>query len=188
MSKSFNNTDTHSDNNVDDDEGIILKRLTDTHSDNNVDDDEDIILKRINCKISDMIAEVKATLNKFGIQTPISRRARTNFNTLKRRLTTLWRNFLTRDALGQNAHDKSGKIPNHGLHARMGRHLIRVNTGNDINFLTSLYNNEARDIVLWKTEILNEPENAITKLVLAEGNNLTKFTAEELNGKKIKPK
>ncbi|CAB4416620.1 unnamed protein product [Rhizophagus irregularis] len=83
MSNSFNNTSTHSDNNVDDDEDIFLK---------------------FNCKLSDMIAEGKAALNskvevtevemilaeekereerimkEFGIQSPISRRARTNFN------------------------------------------------------------------------------------------------------------
>ncbi|PKY57900.1 hypothetical protein RhiirA4_511184 [Rhizophagus irregularis] len=81
MSNNVNNTDTHCDNNVNDDEDIILKRLTDTHfdnnddeniilkeltdthSDSNVDDDEDIIFKRLNCKISDMIAEVNAALN-----------------------------------------------------------------------------------------------------------------------------
>ncbi|CAB4379901.1 unnamed protein product [Rhizophagus irregularis] len=104
MSNNVNNTNTHYDNNVDDDENIILKELTDTHSDSNVDDDDDIIYKRINCKISNMIAEVTAALNskaevtevdmilaeekereerimkEFGIRkTPISRRARTNF-------------------------------------------------------------------------------------------------------------
>lgn len=41
--------------------------------------------------------------------------------------------------------------------------------------------NEARDIVLWKTEMPNEPENAFTDLILAEGDNLTKLTAGELN-------
>ncbi|RGB22452.1 hypothetical protein C1646_776077 [Rhizophagus diaphanus] len=74
--------------------------VMDTHYDNNVDDDEDIIFKRLNCKIPDIIAEVNAALNskaevtevdmilaeekereerimkEFGIQTPISRRAR----------------------------------------------------------------------------------------------------------------
>ncbi|RGB40913.1 hypothetical protein C1646_686785 [Rhizophagus diaphanus] len=83
MSNSFNNTSTHSDNNIDDEEDIFLK---------------------FNCKLSDMIAEGKAALNRkvevtevemilaeekereerimkeFGIQSPISRRARTNFN------------------------------------------------------------------------------------------------------------
>lgn len=83
MSNSFNNTSTHSENNVDEEEDIFLK---------------------FNCKLSDMIAEGKAALNskvevtevemilaeekereerimkEFGIKTPISRRARTNFN------------------------------------------------------------------------------------------------------------
>ncbi|PKK61015.1 hypothetical protein RhiirC2_792448 [Rhizophagus irregularis] len=81
----------------------IIKNM-DTHTDNNVDDDVDIIFERLNCKISDMIAEGEAALNskveitevdmilaeekeyeerimkEFGIQTPIHRRARTNFN------------------------------------------------------------------------------------------------------------
>jgi hypothetical protein len=74
-----------------------------TPSENNVEEEEDIFLK-FNCKLSDMIAEGKAALNskvevtelemllaeekerderimkEFGIQTPINRRARTNFN------------------------------------------------------------------------------------------------------------
>ncbi|RGB35834.1 hypothetical protein C1646_814458 [Rhizophagus diaphanus] len=47
--------------------------------------------------------------------------------------------------------------------------------------LTSLYNNEARDLALWKTEMPNEP-GSITNLVLVESDHLTKFTAGELNG------
>lgn len=45
--------------------------------------------------------------------------------------------------------------------------------------LTSLYNNEARDLALWKTKMPNEPEDVITNLVLVESDNLTKFTAGE---------
>jgi hypothetical protein len=88
------NTDSHTDNNFDDD----------VDTDNNVDDDVDIIYERLNSKISDMIAEGEAALiskveitevdmilaeekeyeerimKEFGIQTPLRRRARTNFN------------------------------------------------------------------------------------------------------------
>ncbi|PKC67281.1 hypothetical protein RhiirA1_386510 [Rhizophagus irregularis] len=98
---SFNNTDSHTDNKIDD---VDSFNNTDSHTDNNVDDDVDIIFERLNCKISDMIAEGEAALNskveitevdmilaeekeyeerimkEFGIQTPIRRRARTNFN------------------------------------------------------------------------------------------------------------
>ncbi|CAB4388646.1 unnamed protein product [Rhizophagus irregularis] len=88
------NMDTHTDNNVD----------HDVDTDNNVNDDVDIIYERLNSKISDMIAEGEAALiskveitevdmilaeekeyeerimKEFGIQTPLRRRARTNFN------------------------------------------------------------------------------------------------------------
>ncbi|CAB5379152.1 unnamed protein product [Rhizophagus irregularis] len=88
------NTDSHIDNNFDDD----------VDTDNNVDDDVDIIYERLNSKISDMIAEGEAALiskveitevdmilaeekeyeerimKEFGIQTPLRRRARKNFN------------------------------------------------------------------------------------------------------------
>ncbi|PKC57095.1 hypothetical protein RhiirA1_473014 [Rhizophagus irregularis] len=84
----------HIDNNFDDD----------VDTDNNVDDDVDIIYERLNSKISDMIAEGEAALiskveitevdmilaeekeyeerimKEFGIQTPLRRRARKNFN------------------------------------------------------------------------------------------------------------
>jgi len=83
MSKNFNNDSTHSENNVEDEDDIFLK---------------------FNCKLTDMIAEGKAALNskvevtelemllaeekereerimkEFGIQSPINRRPRTNFN------------------------------------------------------------------------------------------------------------
>ncbi|CAB4377982.1 unnamed protein product [Rhizophagus irregularis] len=88
------NTDSHIDNNFDDH----------VDTDNNLDDDVDIIYERLNSKISDMIAEGEAALiskveitevdmilaeekeyeerimKEFGIQTPLRRRARTNFN------------------------------------------------------------------------------------------------------------
>ncbi|RIA90129.1 hypothetical protein C1645_823750 [Glomus cerebriforme] len=41
--------------------------------------------------------------------------------------------------------------------------------------------NEAKDIVLWKTDMPNESEDAFANLVLAEGDNLSKLTAGELN-------
>ncbi|CAB5383408.1 unnamed protein product [Rhizophagus irregularis] len=72
------------------------------------------------------------------------------------------------------------------LHTRPGIYAIQVSTGDDVNIFTEkvkqvLGCNNARDIVLWKTEIPNEPEDAFMNLVLVEGDNLTKFTKGELN-------
>ncbi|PKB93020.1 hypothetical protein RhiirA5_442603 [Rhizophagus irregularis] len=55
------NTDSHTDNNVDD--NVDSFNNMDSYTDNNVDDDVDIIFERLNCKISDMIAEGEAALN-----------------------------------------------------------------------------------------------------------------------------
>ncbi|RGB34115.1 hypothetical protein C1646_760913 [Rhizophagus diaphanus] len=92
---SFNNTDSHTDNNVDVDDDVDSFNNTNSHTDNNVEDDVDIIFERLNYKISNMIAEGEAALNskveitevdmilaeekeheerimkEFGIQTPI---------------------------------------------------------------------------------------------------------------------
>ncbi|PKC17426.1 hypothetical protein RhiirA5_405892 [Rhizophagus irregularis] len=72
------------------------------------------------------------------------------------------------------------------LHTRPGIYAIQVSTGDDVNVFTEkvkqvLGCNNARDIVLWKTEIPNELEDAFMNLVLVEGDNLTKFTKGELN-------
>ncbi|PKY21167.1 hypothetical protein RhiirB3_409176, partial [Rhizophagus irregularis] len=68
------------------------------------------------------------------------------------------------------------------LHKKSGKHVIRVNTGDTIDSLIGVVKrafgcDEARDIVLWKTEMPNELEDAFTNLILAEGDNMTRLTA-----------
>ncbi|GBB90252.1 hypothetical protein RclHR1_17130004 [Rhizophagus clarus] len=72
------------------------------------------------------------------------------------------------------------------LHKSPGKYVIQVNTGNTVGSLVEEIKrvfdcNEARDIVLWKTNLPNELEDAFKNLILAEGDNLTELTAGELN-------
>ncbi|CAG8738722.1 7113_t:CDS:2 [Rhizophagus irregularis] len=79
----------------------------------------------------------------------------------KRRLTTLWRSFLTRDALGPNAHNKPGNIPWRGLQENYHKYSSRKffhdlrSQQNKIEMLERIISVKDDEIKKYKEMIIN---------------------------------